>query len=148
MSSGKKGLSKQTFISCQQTSRCFPLLAEYMLKEEKVDYVLSGYFQDDPLEKRFGTYRQLSGANYFATVKQFLEAEKSIRMKSLITFSNYSMQEVQQILCVMCKNFTSEVNSTVHKGKKRNADVKNSSYHAKIKKYNLSNNVMMFINVY
>ena len=36
------------------------------------------------------------------------------------------------MLCV--KNFTSEVNSTAHKGKKRNADVKNSSAHGKIKK--------------
>ena len=98
MASGKKWLSKQTFQSCQQTSRSFPLLAEYLLKEEDVEYVLSGYFQDDPLEKRFGTYRQLSGANYFGSVKQFLEAEKSMMVKSLVKCSEYSMQEVQEIL--------------------------------------------------
>ena len=48
-----------------------------------MEYVLSGYFQDDPLEKRFGTNRQLNGANYFGSVKQFLEAEKSIRVKCI-----------------------------------------------------------------
>ena len=45
-------------------------------------YILSGNIQSEPLEKRFGRYRQLSGANYFGTQKQFLEAEKVIRVKS------------------------------------------------------------------
>ena len=81
--SGKNGLSKQTFLSCQQTSQSFPLLVKYLI---------------DPLEKRFGRYRQLSGANYFGSEKQFLEAEKSIRVKSLIKFSKYTMKEVVNIL--------------------------------------------------
>ena len=78
MKSEKSGLSKQTFLSCQQTSQSFPLLAKYLIEKRGLDYVLSGHFQSDPLEKRFGRYRQLSGANYFGSEKQFLEAEKSI----------------------------------------------------------------------
>ena len=98
MISGKSGLSKQTFFSCQQTSQGFPLLVKYLIEKRGLGYVLSGNFQSDPLEKRFGRYRQLSGANYFGSEKQFLEAEKSIRVKSLIKFSKYTMKEVVNIL--------------------------------------------------
>ena len=98
MISGKSGLRKQTFLSCQQTSQRFPPLVKYLIEKRGLDYVLSGNFQSDPLEKRFGTYRQLSGANYFGSEKQFLEAEKSIRVKSLIKFSKYTMKEVVNIL--------------------------------------------------
>ena len=60
MFSGKNGLSKQTFLACLQTSKTFPLLVEYLLKEKDLKYILSGNIQSDPLEKRFGRYRQLS----------------------------------------------------------------------------------------
>ena len=76
MSSGKSVFSKQTFLSCIQTSRSFPLLVQHLL-------------ESDPLEKRFGRFRQLSGANYIWSVKQFLDVNKSIRMRSLIKFSGY-----------------------------------------------------------
>ena len=98
MKSEKSGLSKQTFLSCQQTSQSFPLLVKYLIEKRGLDYVLSGNFQSDPLEKRFGRYRQLSGANYFGSEKQFLEAEKSIRVKSLIKFSKYTMKKFVNIL--------------------------------------------------
>ena len=55
-----------------------------------MDYILSGNFLSDPLEKRF--------ANYFGSEKQFLEAEKLICVKSLIKFSKYTMKEVINIL--------------------------------------------------
>ena len=109
MSSGKNGLSKQTFLACLQTSKTFPLLVEYLLKEKELKYILSGNIQSDPLEKRFGRYRQYSGANYFGSQKQFLEAEKAIRVKSLIKFSNYSMKEVCQIMGKDEKKIDSEV---------------------------------------
>ena len=41
---------------------------------------MSGKTQSDYLEKRFGRNRQLSGANYFASERQFIEAEKAIRV--------------------------------------------------------------------
>ena len=72
-------------------------------------YILSGNIQSDPLEKRFGRYWQLRGANYFGSQKQFLEAEKAIRVKSLIKFSNYSMKEICQIMGKDEKKIESEV---------------------------------------
>lgn len=50
----------------------------------------------DPLEKRFGWFRQLSGANYFASVRQFLEAEKKIRIKVLVKHGKISLSEVRE----------------------------------------------------
>ena len=78
--SKKAGLSTETFKSFHQTSTVIPLLAHHLLHEHGFEYVLTGKIQSDFLEKRFGRYRQLSGANYFATERQFLEAEKSIRV--------------------------------------------------------------------
>ena len=59
MISGKSGLSKQTFLSCQQTSQSFPLLVKYLIEKRGLDYVLSGNFLSDQLGKRFGRYRQV-----------------------------------------------------------------------------------------
>ena len=59
---------------------------------------MTGKCQSDPLERRFGRWRQSSGGNYFTTERQFLEVERAIRVKSLIKFSNYSMKEVCQIM--------------------------------------------------
>ena len=96
--SGSNGLSLGTFKTFQQTSRAFPLLVRYLLDEKGLKYVLSGKIQSDFIEKRFGRYRQLSGANYFATERQFIEAEKAIRVKSFIKFSKYSIKEVAFIM--------------------------------------------------
>ena len=75
MLSGKRGLIKQAFSSCLQFSRS---LSQHLSETNRLDYLLTGNIQLDPLEKRFGRYRQLSGANYFGSKKQFLDAEKSI----------------------------------------------------------------------
>ena len=48
-----------------------------------------GQFQSDAIEKRFGWYRQLSGANYYlVSVRQVLEDEKSIRIRFLVKHSD------------------------------------------------------------
>ena len=70
-SSEEPGLTDQTFKTFKQTSTTIPLLAQYLLEEMDLEYVLTGKIQSDFLEKRFGRYRQLSGANYFATERQF-----------------------------------------------------------------------------
>ena len=43
-----------------------------------------GKFSSDPIERRFGWFRQLSGANFYISCKQLFEAEKKIRVLSLI----------------------------------------------------------------
>lgn len=52
---------------------------------------LSGHFQSDPLEQRFGWYRQLSGANFFISIKQVLESERRIRVVSILKQSSTSI---------------------------------------------------------
>jgi hypothetical protein len=53
--------------------------------------VLLGKIRSDPIEHRFGHYRQLAGANYLLSVRQFLKAEKAIRLKSLIKYSKLNL---------------------------------------------------------
>ena len=47
-------------------------------------YTLPGKFMSDPIEARFGWYRQASGGNIFMSVKQLMLAEKKIRVLSLM----------------------------------------------------------------
>jgi len=54
------------------------------------------YFLDSPIERRFGWYRCLGGAVYFVSICQILEAEKSIRLRALLKFSNFSLEEARE----------------------------------------------------
>ncbi|KAG1677763.1 Neogenin [Nymphon striatum] len=63
-----------------------PAIAQYLL-DLGFQYVLLGQLQSDVIESRFGRYRQMSGANYFVSVKQILEAELKIKAASLLKFS-------------------------------------------------------------
>lgn len=47
-------------------------------------YILTGKFQTDKLESRFGQYRQLSGGNYNISIRQIFECEKKIRIMSVL----------------------------------------------------------------
>ena len=91
------GLTADTFFTAIHTSRTLPLLADYLLRVKNYKYVLLRNTQSDPLEGRFGEQRQRNGGNYYAGVRQFIEAEKTIRLKSLIKFSNLSMLEIKEV---------------------------------------------------
>ena len=78
------GLMEQTFNACIQTICAVPELAHYLTKKFKFQYVLPGKFSSDPIEGRFGWYRQVNGGNFFMSLKQVLEAEKKIRTLSLL----------------------------------------------------------------
>ena len=78
----KQGFSKETFNAIMQTTICIPHLVDYLFDIKELDYVLLGFIQSDYLEQRFGWYKQLCGANYFNSVLQLLQAEKSIRIRS------------------------------------------------------------------
>ncbi|QQP40737.1 Putative LOC101234274, partial [Caligus rogercresseyi] len=80
----KDGLSSETFLAAIQTSRGLAELSKYLLNEGQVKYILLRKINSDPLEKRFGWYRQLGGGNYFLNCRQFLESEKKIRINSLL----------------------------------------------------------------
>lgn len=56
----------------------------YSLETLKVQYVLPGKIQSDNLEHRFGKHRQLCGAAYNISVLQVYEAEKKLRIQSVL----------------------------------------------------------------
>ncbi|QQP34562.1 Putative LOC100205425, partial [Caligus rogercresseyi] len=99
-SSGEIGLTTETFLATKHTCLAVIDLAEYLLDEMKEDfsYLLLAMFQSDSIEERFGCYRQLSGANYYVSVRQILEAEKKIRIKSLVKFNNLTFTEIKEVL--------------------------------------------------
>ncbi len=92
----KTGLTDETFLAVIQTTKASIEVAEELLTRDEIEYVLLGNLQSDPIERRFGWYRQLAGGNYFISVRQILEAEKSIRLKSLVKFSRLSMAQVKE----------------------------------------------------
>ena len=65
-------------------------LSKYLL-QYNFKYVLTG-----PLEGRFGWWRQSCGGNYYASVNQFLNADKSMRSRSLIKLNKLTVKEIRE----------------------------------------------------
>ena len=58
-------------------------------------YVLLGHIQSDTIEGRFGNIRQLSGANYFISMRQLYESDRKLRTLSLLKYSQISLKEIE-----------------------------------------------------
>ena len=82
--SGLSGLTKETFTACIQSIQAMTYLAQYLINQHAFSYVLPGKFCSDPIEGRFGWYRQVNGGNFFMSINQLFQAEKKIRCLSLI----------------------------------------------------------------
>lgn len=85
--SGNAGLTSETFLACIESMGAVPELTAkntYLQKKHRFLYLLPGKLMFDPIEARFGWYRQVSGGNFFMSIKQLLEAEKKIRSLSLL----------------------------------------------------------------
>ncbi|XP_059098099.1 uncharacterized protein LOC131892312 [Tigriopus californicus] len=93
----KKKLSRETFFALKFTLRGIIKLCKYLLVTTDLSYILLGKFNSDPIERRFGNYRQLSGANFFVSLKQILESEKKIRIRSLIKFDKLDAQDLRNL---------------------------------------------------
>ena len=78
-------------------STTLPQLADYLLRERNFKYVLPRHIQSDCLEGWYGWIRQLTGTDYYASSRQILEAEKIIKIVSLVKFSNLSMSEIKEV---------------------------------------------------
>ena len=88
------GLSSPTFQALIQTVKAVKELCVYLLENDNdIEYLLLGFLQQDFLEGRFGWYRQLSGGNYYCSVLQFLQAEKTIRLRNLVT-AGYNLKNI------------------------------------------------------
>ncbi len=100
--SGKPGLTKETFLSVRHTCSTLVLLAKHCLNSLGFNYVLLGNVQSDALEARFGWFRQLCGANYYISLKQILESERKIRTLSLVKMPGIDLKQVHCSLNVLC----------------------------------------------
>ena len=61
-------------------------------------FVLLGNLQSDPIENRFGWLRQLSGANYYISMRQVLDSDRKIRAMSLVKFSGFTLAEIDDAI--------------------------------------------------
>ena len=77
------GLTKETFQAAKQTCEALASISEYLILEKKFQYFLPGKCQSDKLEGRYGQLRQMSGGNLYASVRQFLESDRTLRIKNL-----------------------------------------------------------------
>jgi len=97
-------LTDETLFALKHTVATFVELVDYLLKTLKLSYVLSGKFQTDCLESRFGKYRQLSGAHYNVSVQEIRESEKKLRILSLLRVLSFSQGDVT-LVDILSKDF-------------------------------------------
>ena len=57
--------------------------------------VLLGHTHSDTIEGRFCHIRQLSGANYFISMRQLYESDRKLRTLSLLKYSQISLKEIE-----------------------------------------------------
>ena len=92
----KFGFSPETFQAAIQTSEGLASLSEYLILEKQQSYVLLGKIQSDRLEGRFGKLRQMAGGNMFASVRQFLESERTLKIQNLASL-DLSLSEIRDM---------------------------------------------------
>jgi hypothetical protein len=111
-SSGLAGFTYPTFTAILQSLRTIPALCRYLIDKRGFEFVLPGHFQSDPLEQRFGWYRQLSGANFFISLKQIMESERKIKVCSLLKQSSTPLPALNSIQEVTTDATESDVDPT------------------------------------
>ena len=82
--SGNAGLTKETFLACTQSIGAMIEQTSNLHRQHRLQYILPGKFMSDPIEARFGWYRQASGGNFFMSVRQLMLTEKKIRILTLL----------------------------------------------------------------
>ena len=96
--SKKPGLTHETFLALRQTCLSLADCASYLLDRLEFKYVLLGKLQSDDIESRFGWLRQLSGANYFISMRQVIESSRKIKAISLLQFSGMSVSDIDDAI--------------------------------------------------
>ena len=81
--SQKFTLSAQINSAMIQTLRYQAALIEDLLSEG-YKFVLTARFQSDPLEKRYGQYRQMSGGRFLVSAKDVDRSENILKIQSLV----------------------------------------------------------------
>ena len=76
-------LTSQTASAFVRTLKCHASLIEDLLAEG-YDFILASRFQSDPLERRFGQYRQMSDGRFLVGLREAISSEKMIKLKTLL----------------------------------------------------------------
>ena len=92
--SKKQGMSAETFTAVENLCNVLRNLVKTLLADYGFRFVLTGFLQSDPLESRFGRYRQMSGGNFFISVKQIIESERKIRLSSILHHSGVTLDRL------------------------------------------------------
>lgn len=87
-------LSNDTYQALKHSLQSLVLLIKYLISTKKLEFVLTGKFQTDNLEGRFGQYRQLCGGNTLISVEEALQSEKKLRVSSLLNIHSLSKGDI------------------------------------------------------
>ena len=96
-----KFLTKQTFEAMIVSTRALIEVCHYLIGQGYYG-ILSGVFQSDPIEKRFGLYRSLNGGNFHIGDKAAKLSEKKIRISSLLDMS-CNLSELKNAISLLKK---------------------------------------------
>jgi hypothetical protein len=102
--SGKTGLTRETFLALRHTCLALADCAAFLLDHRGFNFVLLGQLHSDSIECRFGWFRQLSGANYFVSMRQVLESDRKIRALSLLKYSKLSLSDIEEAVQADCSS--------------------------------------------
>uniref|UniRef100_A0A0K2T7M4 Putative LOC100202460 [Hydra vulgaris] n=1 Tax=Lepeophtheirus salmonis TaxID=72036 RepID=A0A0K2T7M4_LEPSM len=92
-----EGVTPDTFTAAYRTAIGLSELCKYLLDIKGVQYIILQKINSDPIERRFGWYRQLGGGNYHICIRQFVEAEKNIRLSLLLKSETKSLGNLKDI---------------------------------------------------
>ena len=90
-----QGLTKPISLAWCQTLSATIACAKYLIGQCHFSYVMLGNLQSDPIERRFGIYRQSHGGNYYISIRQLLETERKLRAVSLTKYSRFQPSELE-----------------------------------------------------
>ena len=109
--SGRAGkLSSQTFISLIHTCQVIPKIVNYLTSYDcGFSYVLTGFLQNDSLEKHFGVYRFMSGCNYNISICQILESERRIKLPNILKLYRVQDSKFETSLKEFVNTFSCEM---------------------------------------
>jgi hypothetical protein len=113
--SKKPGLTHETFTAIILMCKSLRGITLHLL-DYGYAYVLLGHLQSDPLEKRFGRYRQMCGANFFVSYKNILDSEKKLKLTSLLHHSKLTLEDLE--IDNIAENTTFNVDTTEAKAER------------------------------
>jgi len=104
--SGVRGLTKPSMTAWYQSLGATISCAQHLLQNIGFNYVMLGQLQSDPIERRFGLYRQRHGGNYYVSVRQVFETERKLRAMNLTRFCPEKLDSQEQV--PICNNQIAE----------------------------------------